>query len=167
MLIIFRYIHELGTYDVLESFLKMAFQVFDDCNIRRREPMHYARLHMVAGVMWDNLGHFHKSIGEFTSCLNICQECLHEDDEFLGGTYNDLGNVSESLGLWKEAIEWHEKSWKIRAKTDDPTGENVAHSKSNKARSLLMLDHDEDAEQMMDDACDVFFAASAWFHEAQ
>ncbi|KAL9607579.1 MAG: hypothetical protein Q9167_007518 [Letrouitia subvulpina] len=148
-------------------FLAKAFRVFDDCGIESREPMHYARLHMSAGVMWDNLGHFNQSLDEFSKCLQICQTHLKSDDEFLGGIYNDLGNVSESLGQWKDAIDWHKKAWEIRAKTDDPTQENVAHSKSNKARSLLMLNQDDEAGRLMEDAGAVFGHASAWFHEAQ
>ncbi len=133
----------------------------------QKAKMDYARLNMVAGVMWDNWGQFEKSITSFMKCLEVCRACLDVNDEFTGGIYNDLGNVSESLGKPEEAIEWHRKSWALRALSDDPTGENIAHSKSNIARSLLMLDRDEEAYKMMDEAEKIFHAASAWFHEAQ
>jgi tetratricopeptide (TPR) repeat protein len=162
-----RYIHELGTYEVLEQFLGKSFEVLEQCRIMESEPMLQAKLQMVAGVMWDNWGEFQKSIDCFRQCLEISEKCLEPSDEFLAGVYNDLGNTSESMNLPKIAVDYHNKAWEIRAQNQDPTGETVAHSKSNLARALLMLNEDDEAGEKMDDAGKVFNAASAWFHESQ
>ncbi|KAK5442723.1 hypothetical protein LTS15_010930 [Exophiala xenobiotica] len=129
--------------------------------------MDYARLKMVAGVMRDNWGQFAESISCFEECLEISLQCLDSEDEFIGGIYNDLGNVSESLDQPDKGLEWHDKAWAIRSRSSDPTGELIAHSKSNTARCLLMLDQDQEAFRRMDAAEKAFHAASAWFHEAQ
>lgn len=129
--------------------------------------MLHAKLLTVAGVMYDNWGQFQRSVDNFEQCRAICERVLDPNDEFLAGIYNDLGNTSESMNEPKTAIDWHRKAWEIRKNNVDPTEETVAHSKSNIARSLLMLDQDQDAGKMMDEACAVFQRASAWFHESQ
>jgi tetratricopeptide (TPR) repeat protein len=162
-----RFIHELGTYDVLERFLDAAFKMFDEGDIMQKAPMLQAKLLMISGVMFDNWGQFENSIKQFEECLDIAQKNLDANDEFLGGIYNDLGNVSESMDEPQKAVEWHKKAWQIRSQTNDPTGEGVGHSQSNTARSLLMLGEDEEAGKMMEAAELCFHKASAWFHESQ
>ena len=78
-----------------------------------------------------------------------------------------LGMSPSPLDFPGKAIEWGEMAWAIRALSDDLTGEKIAHCKSNIARSPLMLGREGMAYQYMDNAENIFNAASAWFHEAQ
>merc|ERR1711991_317115 len=60
-----------------------------------------------------------KDMGMFKKALEIGEKCLVEfadvDDELkFAQTYNNLGNVYDSLGEYKQAIESHEKSLQIR-----------------------------------------------------
>ncbi|KAF2794698.1 hypothetical protein K505DRAFT_360842 [Melanomma pulvis-pyrius CBS 109.77] len=90
-------IHELGTYNVLERFLDSTFKIFEEGEVINESPMLVAKLHMISGVMFDNWGNFDNSINQFMTCLKIAQKYLNENNEFLGGIYNNLGNVSESV----------------------------------------------------------------------
>lgn len=81
--------------------------------------------------------------------------------------YNDLDNVSESLGLFEDAITWHRKAWDIRALSYNATSENIAHCQVNMARSILCLGREEEAFAIVMEAEAVFSQAEAWYHQAQ
>lgn len=161
------YIHELGTYEVLERLLDKAFKIYEDFGIQEKDPMLFAKLCYQAGVMWHQLGQFEKCMARNMQCLAICQAELPADDEFIAGTSNNLGNCSESKREVENAIVWHNKCWAIWSKIDDKTHENEAHSKSNIARSLIILGQYGQATQNMNEAEVIFRNASAWFHLAQ
>lgn len=129
--------------------------------------MIHAKLATITGIMYHQWGQFHKSMLRQMECLEICEKELDPNDGYLAGMYNNLGNVAESMGDLEAAITWHEKSWKIRSTIDDVTGENMAHSKANIARSFLMLGRDEEAIKNLDDAEATFQSCDAWFHESQ